>query len=58
VIVWFFTQAGSACLLGCLVTALAAPVLALEMGAMAAFCGWVVFAATQALIAEVGSRYR
>jgi hypothetical protein len=53
VIVWFFTHAGSACLLGCVVTVLYAPLLAVEMGAMAAFCGYVVWTATQALIAEV-----
>lgn len=56
VIVWLFTNAGSACLLGCLVTALYSPLLALVMGAMAAFCGYVVLTASRALIAEVGAR--
>jgi hypothetical protein len=56
-IVWLFTHAGSACLLGFLVTAPHAPAVSLVMGAMAGFCGVVVFTAVRALLAEVGSRY-
>lgn len=57
-IVWLFAKAGSACLAGCVMTALYAPELALVMGAMAVFCGFVVLRAARALVAEVTARYR
>ena len=58
VIVWLFTRAASVTMLGFVVTVRDAPALALIMGAMAAFCGFVVYTAAQALIAEFSTRRR
>lgn len=57
-IVWLFAKAGAACIAGCVVTVLYAPGLALVMGGMAFFCGYVVLTAARALVTEVTARYR